>query len=184
MHPEMPSGKRAMFDFFEERVRGDRAPLHPDCASVAFLLGTWRGRGSGSYPTIEDFRYLEEIAIWHTGKPFLVYCQRTWDADTGEPLHQEVGYFRPQSDGRLEAVIAHPTGIAEVLEGRVDGRRLSLESVAVALTLTAKDVRRTCRIIRVEGVRLDYEVKIAAVGVGMTPHLHASLTRVDEEDRG
>lgn len=176
----MHSGEREMFDFHDPSSGGESPPLHPDCASVAFLLGKWRGGGTGSYPTIQDFRYREEILVWHTGKPFLVYRQRTWDAETGEPLHQEVGYFRPQSGGRLEAVIAHPTGIAEVLEGKVDGRTISLESVAVALTLTAKDVRRTSRTIEVDGRQLEYEVSIAAMGVGMTPHLRASLTRVDE----
>jgi hypothetical protein len=43
-------------------------PLHPVLQPVSCLLGTWRGEGEGGYPTIQSFKYGEEIKLWHSGK--------------------------------------------------------------------------------------------------------------------
>ena len=111
------------------------------------LLGTWSGTGSGHYPTIAPFGYSEEITFAAVPtKPFLAYQQRTRHATEDRPLHAESGYWRWVGDGlTIEVVLAHPTGIAEILEGRVHpvagGFDLDLASRTIALTTTAKDVR-------------------------------------------
>jgi hypothetical protein len=42
--------------------------LQPDCAPVAWLLGTWRGNGHGDYPTIDQLG--QECIFTHDGRPF------------------------------------------------------------------------------------------------------------------
>lgn len=154
--------------------------LHPGVAVLAPLLGDWTGRGEGEYPTITPFGYTEDVSIGHTGRPFLTYTQRTGSPD-GSPLHTETGYFRLPAPGRIELVIAQPTGIAEVDEGTVtlDDNCLSIEvrSTTVGLTASAKEVTAVERSIRVKGDELRYTLRMGAVGQPVQHHLTATLHR-------
>jgi hypothetical protein len=155
--------------------------LHPDVEPLAALLGTWSGEGEGSYPTIEGFRYREEITFGHVGKPFLAYRQATVNLATGLPAHAESGYLRGLPEGGVELVLAHPTGIAEVATGSVtptaDGLVLHLRSSTVARTGTAKQVDSVERRITVEGDVLRYDLAMGAVGQPHQHHLAAELRR-------
>lgn len=158
------------------------APLHPDVAVLGPLLGSWSGRGEGWYPTIDPFSYREEVVFDHVGKPFLAYRQATVRLDTGLPAHAEAGYIRGIGGGRLELVLVHPTGIAEVSEGAArvgagGGVELRLASVEVTTTATAKAVTRVDRTITVAGDVLRYDVAMAAVGQPLQSHLTAELHR-------
>jgi hypothetical protein len=156
-------------------------PLHPDCEPLAGLVGTWRGRGSGEYPTIDPFEYLEEVTFAHVGKPFLAYGQKTRDASDDRPLHTEAGYWRPVARDRLEIVLSHPTGVGEILEGSIQTGPTTvfeLHTTSVALTSTAKDVTELHRRFELDGDTLRYRVAMAAVGQPLTHHLQAELHRL------
>lgn len=160
-------------------------PPHEAVEPLTFLLGTWRGSGEGSYPTIDDFGYVEEITFGHVGKPFLAYGQKTRHATTDLPLHAESGYLRPvgltAGTGAVELVLAHPTGLLEPLVGTFtatdDGGRFDLRCPAVVTTPSAVEVVATERRITVAGDRLTYDVAMAAVGQPLTHHLTATLHR-------
>ena len=156
------------------------ADLHPGIAILEPLLGTWAGRGSGDYPTIDDFGYLEEVTFGHVGKPFLSYTQRTRSED-GAPMHAESGYLRVPTAGHAELVVAQPSGVTEVDEGtvRVDGSVLIIElnSRSVGLTSTAKEVLSVARSIRVDGDELTYTLSMAAMAQPLRHHLTATLHR-------
>ncbi len=156
------------------------ADLHPGVAILAPLVGTWVGDGSGEYPTIEPFTYREELTIGHTGKPFLTYAQRTAGPD-GQPLHAETGYVRVPAPGRIELVVAQPTGITEIDEGTVsvDGAVIDIvvDATAIGLTSSAKDVTALSRSFHLDGDDLAYTVRMAAVGRPLQHHLAAVLRR-------
>ena len=155
--------------------------LHPNLQALAPLLGTWQGRGSGEYPTIEPFEYLEEVTFSHVGKPFLIYGQKTKSAVDGLPLHAETGYLRVPRHNEVELVLAHPSGITEIEVGRyvADGSTVELEvtSSDVGMTPTAKEVTSMARRFRFDGDELTYSVQMSAVGQPLLHHLSAALHR-------
>jgi hypothetical protein len=157
--------------------------LHPDLQELAALLGTWQGRGSGDYPTIEPFEYLEEVAFSHVGKPFLVYGQKTRAAADGKPLHAETGYLRVPRPGHVELVLAHPSGITEIEVGTYtsDGTAIELDmsTTQIGRTPTAKEVTALGRRFRVDGDELSYSLQMGAVGQPLQHHLSAVLHRKD-----
>lgn len=153
--------------------------LHPQLADVAGLLGTWVGEGQGVYPTIDPFAYTEEITFTSIGKPFLGYVQRTRATDDGRPLHAETGYLRVPTPDRAELILAHPTGLTEVLEGSLEVGEsmiiLELRSTTAGRSASAKEVTATERSFRINGDRLTYDVRMAAVGQPLQHHLSAAL---------
>ena len=73
--------------------------LDPALYPVSFLIGEWAGVGLGQYPTIEDFRFGQEVSFSYTpGKTFLDYESRSWLIDEdGDVL------MRTRQDGNFEA---------------------------------------------------------------------------------
>ncbi|HLZ37010.1 MAG TPA: FABP family protein [Mycobacteriales bacterium] len=161
------------------------ADVHPDVVPVAWLLGTWRGEGVGGYPTIEDFRYGQEVRFSHDGRAVLAYASRSWLLDDVgavlRPAATETGYWRPQPDGTIEVVLAHPTGFAEIWIGTVTGTRIEVHTDVVARTGTAKEVNAGHRLYGLVGADLLYAYDMAAVGHALQPHLSARLAKVGAE---
>src|SRR6185436_713256 len=123
----------------------------------------------------------EEVTFGHVGKPFLSYGQRTKPADDGRPLHAETGYLRVPSAGRVELVLAHPTGVTEIQEGTLtvsgDVLQLELTATSIGLTASAKDVTALSRSFRITGDELTYTLRLGAVGQPLQHHLAATLRR-------
>ncbi|MFJ2829384.1 FABP family protein [Streptomyces sp. NPDC087263] len=164
--------------------RPDEAPApHALLSPVLGLLGTWYGRGNGEYPTlVEDFAYAQEVTFSHDGRPFLRYEARAWllDADDAplRPSARESGWWRLQPDGRVEALITQPTGIAEIAVGRATDGTVDLATHEVALTPTAKEVNATRRRYALtDDDTLTFVHDLAAVGEPLQHHLSARLRR-------
>ncbi|MFI6980664.1 FABP family protein [Embleya sp. NPDC050154] len=160
--------------------------LHFDAVPLAFLLGTWEGAGVGDYPTIEAFRFGQQVTFGYiANKPFLTYTSRTWLLDEeGErvrPLATETGFWRSKLDGSVDVTLAHPTGIVEIWLGKVDGPRLEMRTDVVARTEDAKDYTAGHRLYGLVKSELMYAYDMAAMGHPLQAHVSAQLKRVDAD---
>jgi hypothetical protein len=157
---------------------------HPDVARLGFLLGRWEGAGVGGYPTIESFRFGQEIEFTHNGKPYLIYTSQTWRLDDegniGAPLARESGFWRMQAQAgdQVEVLLAHPTGITEIYIGQVSGTRAEIATDVVARTATAKEVTAGRRLYGLVGEDLAWAYDMAAMGQELQPHISAQLKKV------
>ncbi|MGZ4591326.1 MAG: FABP family protein [Actinomycetes bacterium] len=159
-----------------------RPDLPAELVPLAFLLGTWQGVGVGGYPTIDEFRFGQEVEFSENGKPFLHYISRTWllddEGNQVRPLAQETGYWRPQPGNKLEVLLSHPTGFVEIYVGEVDGAKIELQTDVVARTDTAKPYTAGHRLYGLVNGELLWAFDMAAVDQPLQPHISATLRRV------
>jgi hypothetical protein len=168
--------------------------LPEEILPLSWMLGQWVGVGTGHYPTIEDFRFGQEVAITCDGRPFLTLHSRSWllddDGNRVRPTATETGYFRPRPDNEFEAMFSHPSGFAEVWYGRVTvGRIEDARITRASLEMTTDSVMRTASAKeyvgghRLYGLAPDGDLAwtfdMAAMGQPLGNHLAAKLSRVD-----
>jgi hypothetical protein len=163
--------------------------LPAELLPLSWLIGSWVGAGLGQYPTIEDFRFGQEIVFSTDGRPFLSYASRSWllddDGNKVRPLAVETGYWRPRPDNHVEVVLSHPTGFTEVWVGSVEilalenaailGARSSLKTDVVARTESAKEYEAGERLYGLVNGELMWTFDMAAMGQPMQNHLSARL---------
>ena len=163
---------------------------------ISWLIGRWVGVGTGQYPTIDDFRFGQEVSFSTDGRPFLTYLSRSWMLDDEghrvRPLGTESGFWRPQPGNRVEVQLAHPTGYAEIWYGSVEitgienavitGARANLSTDAVMRTASAKEYEGGHRLYGLVDGKLLWTFDMQAVGQpAMTNHLAATLSRADDD---
>jgi hypothetical protein len=167
--------------------------LPDELAPLSWLLGRWVGVGTGQYPTIEDFRFGQEVSVSHDGRPFLTYFSRSWllddDGNQVRPLGTESGFWRPRPENTCEVMLAHPTGIAEIWTGvieitglvnaQITGARATLQTESVIRSASAKDYTAGERLYGLVNGRLMWSFDMAAMGQPMQNHLSAALSPAD-----
>lgn len=157
--------------------------LAPELVGLAWLIGRWEGAGVGGYPTVQDFRFGQQVEVSYTpGKTFLMYTSRSWILDEqGQPVRPaavETGYWRAHPDQPVELLLAHPTGYVEIWLGTVDGAKVELATDMVARTSTAKEYTAGHRLYGLVEHDLLWAFDMAAVGQPLQAHLSARLKRV------
>lgn len=159
--------------------------LQQSMERLSALLGVWKGKGRGEFPTIETFDYSETLVVkLAPNEGFLIYEQSTDLIDEEDhPIrksHWETGILRPLENGWIELACVQGSGRVEVLHGKfgeqdsaIGGFTLSFESVLVG---NDKRVRCSSRDWILTGQHLTYEMKMGTTNVTEpTRHLKARL---------
>ena len=158
--------------------------LHPDLMPLAWLVGTWRGKGRGEYPNVEGFQFAQEVSFNHDGRAFLNYFSRSWIIDENDeivrPAASEVGFWRIKEKNVLEVLLAHNTGIAEGWVGLVQGAKIQLAMDQGYSSPTAKIVTAGSRLYGLVEGELFTSYDMAAQGQTLQAHLWSSLERSSE----
>jgi len=159
--------------------------VNPACLSLLPLVGVWRGTGLfGNDPDAKDPQFGQQITIAHDGRPFLTYESVSWllgpDGAVTGPGAREVGFWRPQSDGSVELMVAHSEGRIELFYGRSRSvASWALSTDAVVRTPTAIPVVGATRLygITPDG-RLAHVEERAHTDSELAPHASAALERL------
>ena len=167
--------------------------LPEELLPLSWLLGQLVGVGTGQYPTIEDFRFGQELSFTCDGRPFIAMNSRSWildaDGNRERPGAMESAYFRPRPDNEFEALFIHPTGYTEVWHGKVTVSEIQEATITRAsLEMNTDSVMRTSSAKeylggqRLYGLAPDGDLAwtfdMAAVGEPLGNHLAAKLKRV------
>ena len=150
------------------------------------LVGVWEGEGSGSFPTVDSFRYGETLIFESIGTaPVVHFQQKTWlisdNNRNGEFLHWESGFLMVMEDGKIDLLNAQNSGRVEVLTGRMSSTEEGAIQVKWDSVVHAHDARMvaTTRVFNYDKTSLEYTVGMATTKVGpITQHLECALRRL------
>jgi hypothetical protein len=156
--------------------------LHPDLASIAWMIGRWEGNGKATYPGTEDFDFSQQIDFAHNGGNYLHYLSQIFEVDDQgmaiRPLDMETGFWRPQADGSLEVVMCNPAGYAEVWYGSIERAKIELATDAVVRTASAVNYAAGQRLYGNVAGELLWTFDKAAYGHNLQNHMWGRLRRV------
>lgn len=156
--------------------------MHHDCAPLAWMIGSWAGAGVVGYPSIESRNFGQEVEVTHDGRPFLMWTSRTWTLDEQgtkqEPLAIETGFWRPQPEGGVELLLAHPTGIVEMYYGETSPAKVEVRTDGVIRSAESAEYAAGHRLYGYVNGNMMWVMDMAATGHEMTSHVSAELKRV------
>jgi hypothetical protein len=156
--------------------------LHPDLNPLAWLVGSWSGKGHGEYPGIESFQFAQEVTFAHDGRNFLTYFSRSWIIDENNEIIQtassETGFWRVKPDNQLEVLISHSIGLAEGWVGRFDGAKIQLAMDRAYAAPSAKAIEGGQRLYGLVDGELFYAYDMAFNGHKLQAHIWSTLPRI------
>jgi hypothetical protein len=98
-----------------------------------FLEGLWRGKGQ----VTDNIPYLEELEVKKIKLNIYSIIQKTRNEIKG-PLHTETGFIRVINNTSIEFILSHPFGVAEISEGTISNDTITVKSLSLTRTSSAK----------------------------------------------
>ncbi|MEQ9425016.1 MAG: FABP family protein [Cyclobacteriaceae bacterium] len=159
---------------------------------IKWLKGTWIGKGSGGYPTMDSFDYESKITIdflhdAFDSEPLVRFEEIAWVTEKGQKefKHWETGFFKPTSNGQIQFYVCHNTGRIEVMFGTFDSLEIRLEKFVIGFNsdsirneIDLKTATNSFREFRFENDCLSYVQSVATTEVSnLAPHLQAVFHR-------
>ncbi|EST21686.1 hypothetical protein N566_27300 [Streptomycetaceae bacterium MP113-05] len=158
--------------------------LHPDLVPLAFLLGNWTGAGVAEFEDSEKCNFGQEVVFSHDGRDFLEYVSHSWVLD-GEgkkttPLETETGYWRIDSERKVEVVMIRDQGVAEVWYGELADQKpqIDLATDAIARTASSGEYSGGKRLYGYVKGDLMWVGEKATPEVPLRPYMSAQLKKV------
>ena len=158
--------------------------LHPDLMPLAWLIGTWRGKGRGEYPNIPGFQFAQELSFNQDGQNYLNYYSRTWvindDNEIIKPYDSEVGFWRIRDKEILEVVLSHNAGTNQGWLGLARGAKIQLAMDRAYESPTVKAIDAGSRLYGLVEGQLFTSIDVAQDGHELQAYMWSSLERASE----
>lgn len=158
--------------------------VHEALKPLSWLIGKWvTTEGRGSYPTMPDFNYHEEIQFDSVGQPMLNFMSTSKHPEKKNYMHQERGFLRIKpGTNDLAFVVSHNFGLTSVEEGTVNPntKEITLKSTNVSRMSFTKTpyVRSFERKFKLVGDTLQMQLYMETDTTPLTLHLQAVYKRV------
>jgi THAP4-like, heme-binding beta-barrel domain len=158
--------------------------LHPDLMPLAWIIGTWRGKGKAEYPGMKAINYAQEVSFNHDGQNYLNYFSRTWEIDDDneiiKPHDSEVGFWRVRDKEVLEVVLSHNSGTNEGWLGLIRGPKIQLAMDKTYESPSAKAIAAGSRLYGLVEGQLFTSLDVEKDGHELQAYMWSSLERQTE----
>lgn len=148
---------------------------------LRLLIGNWKGKGRGMYPTIKKFDYEEVLKFeFITEKQRIFYLQRADFENSNELVHMESGFITHISGNKYELNNSQSGGRNEILSIEVIESKtnfVKLQMTQLSISNDKKGLVRTEREFIIDHDQLSYKHYMQTETQLKQLHLEAKLKR-------
>lgn len=169
--------------------------LAPEVYPLAWLVGTWSGRGFIEYPDIPRTEFRADTVFDHDGGPYLIYRSTLTaiglDGEDAAVWSSEQGYWRvppvapeglelADNQHPVELLVADASGSVALYLGVVGNGKIEIATDLMARTASAPDIGSSSRLYGHVAGELLFALDIAAFGNELQSYASGRMARIEE----